>query len=65
MSATYELRHTVNGMNIDIEHVGAGKGSGAIVRVPVRSGLEMQAVNTAMQVLAALNTEAAKTREPA
>ena len=54
----YELRHSVNGQNIDIVPTGAGKGCGALVRVPVRSGMIHHAQETAALVCKVLNEHA-------
>lgn len=58
MTDRYALRHPVNGQHIDIVHADAGKGAGAIVRVPVRSGLERRADEIADLVLQLLNDHA-------
>lgn len=54
----YELRHPVNGQHIDIVPTGAGKGCGALVRVPVRSGMIRHAEKTAALVCRLLNYHA-------
>ena len=54
----YELRHPVNGQHIDIVPSGAGKGCGALVRVPVRSGMIEHAQETAALVCRLLNEHA-------
>jgi hypothetical protein len=51
----YTTRPNKNGQYIDIVHANAGPGSGAIVRIPVRCGLEHQAKETAGLVLQFLN----------
>lgn len=56
--ARYELRHPVNGQNIDIVPTGAGKGCGALVRAPVRSGMIHHAQETAALVCNLLNEHA-------
>lgn len=54
----YELRHPVNGQHIDIVPTGAGKGCGALVRVPVRSWMNHHAQETAALVCKLLNEHA-------
>ncbi len=52
---TYTTRPNKNGQYIDIVHVNAGPGSGAVVRVPVRSGMEHMAKETAERLLNYMN----------
>lgn len=54
----YALRPTANGQYIDIVHASATKGVGALVRVPVRSGLEHVAEGLARRVCGLLNESA-------
>lgn len=54
----YTLRHTPNGQHIDIVHTDASKGSGALVRVPVHSGMHRIAADRAAFVCQALNKHA-------
>lgn len=58
MTDRYTLRHPVNGQHIDIVHEDAGPGSGAVVRVPVRSGRQHLAQDTAALVCRLLNDHA-------
>jgi hypothetical protein len=51
----YVLRQTSNGKHIDIVPVGATKGTPAVLRVPVRSGLENIAGQFAWKVKELLN----------
>lgn len=54
----YTLRHTDNGQHIDVVHWDAGPGTGALVRVPVRSGRHRVAADTAALVCRLLNDHA-------
>ena len=58
----YTIRHTTNGQHIDIVHCDAGPGSGAVVRVPVRSGRHHLAQDTAALVCKLLNAYARNAR---
>ncbi len=54
----YTTRHPMHGRHIDIVPVDAGKGAGALVRIPVRDGRHKYAEDTADLVMRLLNDHA-------